>query len=149
MDSVYTLRKITDDFKNMSDDYDFYDIISKRTVYERDSRLCCFTSGWKNIPDKYLYDLYKSNFSDTDFGQYYCKNTNKKNLGGFNLNQEDLRDKLITTAQNGLTMLSVSKKIGISSSILSQFKNGKVWLTRNDAEKLDRYLSKVYIPTEV
>lgn len=90
MDSVYTLRKITDDFKNMSDDYDFYDIISKRTVYERDSRLCCFTSGWKNIPDKYLYDLYKSNFSDTDFGQYYKKFFDKELLARiFTLNKED------------------------------------------------------------
>ncbi|MCD8090681.1 MAG: helix-turn-helix domain-containing protein [Clostridiales bacterium] len=65
------------------------------------------------------------------------------------MNQEELRNKLITTAQNGLTMLSVSKRTGISSPILSQFKNGKVCLTENDAEKLGKYLSQVYIPTEI
>lgn len=63
--------------------------------------------------------------------------------------QQELRTKLDEILNKGLSLSSIAKSTGLSYYMLSRFKNNKIYFVEDDAEKLDKYLSKVYIPTEV
>ena len=68
-----------------------------------------------------------------------------KILGG-NMNQNELREKLMVIIANGLTSKAIASKTGIATDILSRFKNGHVCLCDNDSTKLSVFLDKVVIP---
>ena len=62
------------------------------------------------------------------------------------MNQELLREKLNTVIASGLMAKAISNKTGITTDILSRFKNGHICLCQSDADKLETYLSQVIIP---
>lgn len=62
------------------------------------------------------------------------------------MNQNELREKLCTIITNGLMAKAISNKTGITTDILSRFKNGHICLCDADAFKLKSYLDKVVIP---
>lgn len=62
------------------------------------------------------------------------------------MNQTDLRNKLICVVQNGLVAKIISQKTKIPPDVLSRFKNGRVCLCQEDADKLEAFLDKVVIP---
>jgi hypothetical protein len=62
------------------------------------------------------------------------------------MNQNELRKKLCTIIANGLMAKAISSKTGITTDILSRFKNGHICLCDADASKLESYLNKVVIP---
>lgn len=64
------------------------------------------------------------------------------------MNQMDLRNRLICVVDNGLVAKIIAQKTEIPPDILSRFKNGKVCLCQEDADRLEKYLSLVRIPTE-
>mgnify|MGYP004594237933 CR=1 FL=1 len=68
---------------------------------------------------------------------------------GGNMNQEELRKKLIYVTDNGLVAKAISQKAQIPPDVLSRFKNGKVLLCEPDAIRLEKYLSLVQLPTEI
>ena len=49
----------------------------------------------------------------------------------------------------GLSAVAISKATGISKIDLSRFKNGQINLIDSDADKLEKYLSLVQIPTSI
>ena len=63
--------------------------------------------------------------------------------------QEDLREKLSDIISNGLSAVAISKATGISKIDLSRFKNGQINLIDSDADRLEKYLSLVQIPTSI
>ena len=65
------------------------------------------------------------------------------------MNQEELREKLSEIISNGLSAVAISKATGISKIDLSRFKNGQINLIDADADKLNKYLSLVHIPTSI
>lgn len=65
------------------------------------------------------------------------------------MNQEELREKLSEIISNGLSAVAISKTTGISKIDLSRFKNGQINLIDSDADKLEKYLSLVQIPTSI
>ena len=65
------------------------------------------------------------------------------------MKQNDLRNKLICVLENGLVAKIIAQRTEIPPDVLSRFKNGKVCLCQKDADKLDKYLSLVKIPTEI
>ncbi|MCD7904072.1 MAG: hypothetical protein LUG24_00490 [Clostridiales bacterium] len=65
------IAEIARDFENMSDENDFFHIISKYTVYNKYDALLYFTTCWDKIPDKYLYELYKEQLSLSECGTLY------------------------------------------------------------------------------
>ncbi len=65
------------------------------------------------------------------------------------MNQTVLRNKLICVLENGLVAKSIAQKTEIPQDVLSRFKNGKVCLCEPDADKLEKYLSLVQIPTSI
>lgn len=62
------------------------------------------------------------------------------------MNQNKLRDRLCSTIANGLMAKAIASKTGITTDILSRFKNGHICLCDADASKLELYLDKVLIP---
>lgn len=60
--------------------------------------------------------------------------------------QEELKNKLLSIIQAGLSAKSIAEYSGIDYKDLSRFKNGHIFLNSSDAEKLDKYLDKVVIP---
>lgn len=62
------------------------------------------------------------------------------------MNQNELRTKLISIIAKGLMARAISDKTGITTDILSRFKNGHICLCDSDASKLKSYLDKVIIP---
>lgn len=62
------------------------------------------------------------------------------------MNQNELRTKLISIIAKGLIARAISDKTGITTDILSRFKNGHICLCDSDATKLESYLGKVVIP---
>lgn len=62
------------------------------------------------------------------------------------MNQNKLREKLNDTIANGLMAKAIASKTGITTDILSRFKNGHICLCEDDVFKLEMYLDKVVIP---
>lgn len=65
------------------------------------------------------------------------------------MDQEELREKLLSTVSSGLSANAISKVTNISKIDLSRFKNGQIYLIDSDLEKLNRYLEQVKIPTSI
>lgn len=61
-------------------------------------------------------------------------------------NQDLLRDKLNHVIASGLVARAISKRTGITTDVLSRFKNGHVCLCENDKNRLEAYLDKVVLP---
>lgn len=64
------------------------------------------------------------------------------------MNQENLKIKLLEIIKRGLSIRAISGHTGITYDILAKFKQGKLYLTPTDADKLDVYLDRVVIPTD-
>lgn len=62
------------------------------------------------------------------------------------MDQNKLRKKLCDTIADGLMARAISNKTGITTDILSRYKNGHISLCDDDAVKLEAYLDKVVIP---
>lgn len=62
------------------------------------------------------------------------------------MNQNELRERLCAIIANGLMAKAIASKTGITTDILSRFKNGHICLCDTDASKLESYLDKVVIP---
>lgn len=62
------------------------------------------------------------------------------------MNQNELREKLSVTIAKGLVAKAIAAKTGITTDILSRFKNGHICLCDSNAFKLSAYLDKVVIP---
>lgn len=65
------------------------------------------------------------------------------------MTQVDLREKMSEIISKGLSAVAISKATGISKIDLSRFKNGQINLIDSDADKLEKYLSLVHIPTSI
>lgn len=65
------------------------------------------------------------------------------------MNQEELREKLSEIISSGLSAVAISNVTGIGKIDLSRFKNGQINLIDSDADKLEKYLSLVQIPTSI
>ena len=65
------------------------------------------------------------------------------------MNQEKLRNKLISIIDSGLNARAIAKHTVITYDILAKFKQNKLCLTSIDADKLEKYLSLVQIPTSI
>lgn len=65
------------------------------------------------------------------------------------MTQGDLREKMSKIISKGLSAVAISKATGISKIDLSRFKNGQINLIDSDADKLEKYLSLVQIPTSI
>ncbi len=62
------------------------------------------------------------------------------------MNQETLRERLNYVIDSGLVARAIARKTGITTDVLSRFKNGYVCLCEDDALALESYLNKVVIP---
>lgn len=62
------------------------------------------------------------------------------------MNQEELREQLLCIIDSGLTARAIARHTSITYDILAKYKQGKLYLCPNDAEKLKSYLDKVVIP---
>ena len=62
------------------------------------------------------------------------------------MSQNELRERLCIVISKGLMAKAISGKTGITTDILSRFKNGHICLCDADASKLELYLDKVVIP---
>lgn len=71
-----------------------------------------------------------------------CITTERKVM----VDQEALKTKLINIVESGLYARAIAKRTNITYDILAKFKQGKLYLTPRDAEKLEAYLDKVVIP---
>lgn len=65
------------------------------------------------------------------------------------MDQEKLREKLSDIISSGLSAVAISNVTGIGKIDLSRFKNGQINLIDADADKLNKYLSLVHIPTSI
>ncbi len=65
------------------------------------------------------------------------------------MNQEELRNRLIVIIGSGLSARAIADHTKLSYDVLAKFKQGKLYLLPVDADKLDKYLSLVKIPTEI
>lgn len=65
------------------------------------------------------------------------------------MNQTELRNNLICVIDNGLVAKIIAQKTKIPQDVLSRFKNGKVCLCETDADRLEKYLSLVQLPTSI
>lgn len=70
-------------------------------------------------------------------------------LIGGSMNQDSLRQKLQEIVSSGLSAVAISKVVNISTLDLSRFKNAQIGLIDADAQRLERYLDKVQIPTSI
>ena len=62
------------------------------------------------------------------------------------MNQEELREQLLRIIDSGLTARAIARHTSITYDILAKYKQGKLYLCPEDAEKLKLYLDKVVIP---
>ena len=65
------------------------------------------------------------------------------------MNQKELRDKLIAVVDSGLNARAIANHTKISYDVLAKYKQGKIYLIPTDADKLEKYLSLVQIPTSI
>lgn len=62
------------------------------------------------------------------------------------MDQDLLRERLKQVITSGLVAKAISKRTGITTDVLSRFKNNQVCLKPNDADRLKAYLDKVMLP---
>lgn len=62
------------------------------------------------------------------------------------MNQAELREELNDIIAKGLVAKAIASKTGITTDILSRFKNGHICLCDSDSSKLESFLEKVVIP---
>lgn len=62
------------------------------------------------------------------------------------MNQDLLRENLNHVIASGLVAKAISNKTGVTTDVLSRFKNGYVCLCEEDANRLEAYLNQVVIP---
>lgn len=62
------------------------------------------------------------------------------------MNQDSLRERLNHVIASGLVAKAISARTGITTDVLSRFKNGYVCLLENDFQRLKDYLDKVILP---
>ncbi len=62
------------------------------------------------------------------------------------MNQDLLRERLNHVIASGLVAKAISARTGITTDVLSRFKNGFVCLREDDASSLKTYLDKVVLP---
>ena len=62
------------------------------------------------------------------------------------MNQDSLRDRLNKVIASGLAAKAISKRTGITTDVMSRFKNGYVCLCEKDKNRLEDYLDKVVLP---
>lgn len=62
------------------------------------------------------------------------------------MNQDSLREKLNHVIASGLVAKAISARTGITTDVLSRFKNGYVCLLEDDFKSLKDYLDKVVLP---
>jgi hypothetical protein len=62
------------------------------------------------------------------------------------MNQDSLREKLNHVIASGLVAKAIGARTGITTDVLSRFKNGHVCLCVDDANSLKNYLDKVVLP---
>lgn len=62
------------------------------------------------------------------------------------MNQDELRSKLNTTIANGLVAKVIAERTGIGMDYISRFKRGHICLCQLDADRLESFLDKVFIP---
>lgn len=65
------------------------------------------------------------------------------------MNQEELREKLVAIVDSGLSAKAIASHAGISYDVLAKYKQGRMYLIPKDADRLEKYLSLVQIPTEI
>lgn len=65
------------------------------------------------------------------------------------MNQEKLRNKLISIVDSGLNARAIANHTKISYDVLAKYKQGKMYLIPTDADKLEKYLSLVQIPISI
>lgn len=65
------------------------------------------------------------------------------------MNQKELRDKWIAVVDSGLNARAIANHTKISYDVLAKYKQGKMYLIPTDADKLEKYLSLVQIPTSI
>ena len=103
----------------------------------------------KNVENKGIVRREWANYVSTILregsGDHY-KNHFRKHWIGDNMNQNELREKLNITIENGLVAKAIAAKTGIKTDILSRFKNEHICLCEADASRLSAYLDKVVIP---
>ena len=61
-------------------------------------------------------------------------------------NQDSLREKLNHVIASGLVAKAISIRTGVSTDVLSRFKNWYVCLCVDDANNLKNYLDKLSLP---
>ena len=59
------------------------------------------------------------------------------------MNQEELRKKLIEVVNFGLKVNAISERTKINSVDLSRFKNGHIYLKKDDSEMLEKFLDQI------
>ena len=62
------------------------------------------------------------------------------------MNQDSLRERLNHVIASGLVAKAISARTGITTDVLSRFKNNFVCLREDDASRLENYLDKVVLP---
>lgn len=62
------------------------------------------------------------------------------------MEQEKLKERLLFIINAGLNAKAIAKHTHITYDILAKFKQGKLYLNPDDANKLKVYLDKVVIP---
>ena len=62
------------------------------------------------------------------------------------MNQDLLRERLKRVIASGLAAKAISKRTGITTDVMSRFKNGHVCLCEKDKNRLESYLEKVVLP---
>lgn len=62
------------------------------------------------------------------------------------MDQEKLREQLLRIIDSGLNARAIAKYTNITYDILAKYKQGKLYLCPDDANKLKSYLDKVVIP---
>lgn len=62
------------------------------------------------------------------------------------MDQEKLREQLLRIIDSGLNARAIAKYTNITYDILAKYKQGKLYLCPNDADRLKAYLDRVVIP---
>jgi ribosome-binding protein aMBF1 (putative translation factor) len=65
------------------------------------------------------------------------------------MEQENLREWLLQVINLGLSARAIAEHTGINYDILAKYKQGRLLLVTEDANKLEKYLGQVYIPKSI
>lgn len=66
--------------------------------------------------------------------------------GGMIVDQDLLRINLLKLLNFGMKLNSIAERVDITAIDLSRFKNGQIYLKRENAERLSNFLEKIKIP---